>query len=167
MKPLVPTIPTWVSQRSSTTWLWSLSITITPASVQDRGELGGAVDVPVVVAEDGDDGDLEVAHDVGDDLGLLGLAVGGQVAGQEHDVGALGQARERGRGPLAIVGALAVVDVAGGGDPDPALVMAVGRPSFGGDRRAHAFPLPATADRVAILIWPRMTSSPSRISRTR
>ena len=112
-------------------------------------------------------GDLEVAHDVGDDLGLLGLAVGGQVAGQEHDVGALVQARERGRGPLAVVGALAVVDVAGGGDPDPALVMAVGRPSFGGDGRAHPFPLPAPAPPGSHSPWPRMTSSRSRISRTR
>ena len=59
--------------------------------LEHRGELVGAVDVPVVVAEHGDDRDVEVAHDVGDDLGLLGLAVGGQVAGQEHDVGAVGR----------------------------------------------------------------------------
>ena len=47
-------------------------------------------------------------------------------------------------GPLAVVVALAVVDVAGRGDPDPALgVVVVGAP-VGGDARAHrslAYPL--------------------------
>ena len=108
--------------------------------LKDRGELAGAVDVPVVVAEHGDDRDVEVADDVGDDLGLLGLAVGGEVARQQDHVGAVAEAREGRRRTLAVVGALAVVDVARGGDPDAALVLAVGRPPLGGDRRAHPFP---------------------------
>ena len=60
---------------------------------------------------------LEAAARLGDDLGLLGLAVRGQVAGQQDEVDA---SAERARTPRAI--ALAplsrAVDVAGGGDPD-------------------------------------------------
>ena len=49
-----------------------------------------------MVAEHGHHRDVEVAHDVGDDLRLLGLAVGGQVAGQQDDVRAVRQTGERG-----------------------------------------------------------------------
>ena len=121
-----------------------------PGLFEHRRELVRAVDVPVVVAEHRQHGDLQITHRVGHDRGLLGLAVGGEVAGQEHEVGALVQPREGLRRAGAVVGALAVMDVAGGGDPDPALVMVVGRPALGDDGRAHALRLPAHARWVAM-----------------
>ena len=150
MKPLVPTIPTCGLAQIEDVVVVVLVHHDHAGVSQHRGELVGAVGVPVVVAEHGDDRDRQVAHGVGDDLRLLGLAVGGQVAGQQDDVGALVEPRERGRRALAVVGAFAVVDVAGGGDPDAALVVAVGRPAFGGDGRAHPFPHTHSRDRVAI-----------------
>jgi hypothetical protein len=68
-----------------------------------------------VVAQDGDDRHVEVAAGVGEDLGLLGLAVRGQVAGEQQQVGLLVEAGERAQGLVAVAGL--AVDVAGRGDP--------------------------------------------------
>ena len=93
MKPLTPTIP---SETPSTPRTIELrSSTVTPAAVSSSRELGGAVGVPVVVAEHGDDRQREVAADLGEHLRLLELAVRRQVAGEEHDVGLVGDALER------------------------------------------------------------------------
>ncbi len=56
-----------------------------------------------MVAEHRQHGDLQITHRVGHDRGLLGLAVGGEVAGQEHEVGALVQPREGLRRTGAVV----------------------------------------------------------------
>ncbi|MDX6492194.1 MAG: hypothetical protein QOH02_129, partial [Gaiellaceae bacterium] len=72
--------------------------------------------VVVVVAEHGDDGNGEAPAGVGNDLGLVHLAVLSQVAGQQDEVRTLGHRGKR----LGGLGAspLGSVDVAGGGDPD-------------------------------------------------
>ncbi len=80
-------------------------------------DLGGAVGMPVVVAEDRDDRDGEVACRVGDDACLVELPVLRQVAGEEREVGALVELRERGRDPIGVVDA--GVEVGGRGDADP------------------------------------------------
>jgi hypothetical protein len=56
---------------------------VDPARGERRGHLVAAVGVPVVVAEHGQHRDVGRARGVGEDRGLLGLAVGGQVAGQQ------------------------------------------------------------------------------------
>ena len=104
-----------------------MSRTIDARGLQDGLELVGAVDVPVVVAEHGQDGHADVAHGVGDDLRLLGLAVRGEVAGEQDHVHAVLQRGEGRVRPLLVVGALAVVHVTRGGDPDPAFVPPLGR----------------------------------------
>ena len=157
-----------LTQIERISWLWCLSITITPASCEHGGELVGAVGVPVVVAEHGQDRDVEVAHGVGDDRGLLGLAVGAEVAGQQDDVGALVQARRRpprrarGRRRARRSGCRPRRRSGCG-------IRRGGRPA-GLRWRSSSSSIPAyplSAHRVAIHIWPRMTSSRSRISRTR
>ena len=95
-----------------------------PAAVEDN-EAGGRqhvddlarpVGVPVVVAEHGGYRDREAATGVGEHLGLFGLAVGGQVAGDEDRVHASGDLRECGGDGSPVF--LAAMDVARGGDPD-------------------------------------------------
>src|SRR3954447_7443218 len=83
---------------------------------QDVDDLVGPVRVPVVVAENGDDRDLEAAAGLGEDLGLLGLPEGGQVTGDEDRVDLVGDTGEGGshRSPVLF----AAVDVARCGDPD-------------------------------------------------
>jgi hypothetical protein len=82
-----------------------------------------------------------------------------QVAGQQDQVDAVLERPERGGRALAVVGALAVVDVARGGDAYPAFVAAVRGPSVDGDPGrsvrgsggAHVHcRIPAPARRVAI-----------------
>ena len=83
---------------------------------QDLDDLVGPVRVPVVVAEDGDDRNLQLAAGVCEHLGLLGLPEGGQVAGDQDRVdlgGDSGEGRSH-RSPVL----LAAVDVARCGDPD-------------------------------------------------
>jgi hypothetical protein len=76
-----------------------------------------------VVAEHRQHGSAEAAGRVGEDRGLLGLAVGGQVAGQQDQVDAALEPAERGRGALAV--ALAPeVHVSRSGDADPAFLLA-------------------------------------------
>jgi hypothetical protein len=69
-----------------------------------------------VVAEDREHRDAETAACVGEDDRLLGLAVGGQVAGQQDEVGLAAQRGER-RADLVVL-RLTAMDVARGGDPD-------------------------------------------------
>ena len=81
---------------------------------EDRLDLVDLVAVPVVVAPDTEDRDVKVAAGVGEDLCLLGLAVGGQVAGEEQEVDVVGQSTKRGE---RFSGARRLaVHVAGGGD---------------------------------------------------
>ena len=136
MKPFTPAIPTWC-RRGRGCGGCVLVEHDTPASSSTARNSSGAVDVPVVVAEHGQDRHADVADRVGDDLRLLGLAVRGQVAGEQDHVDAVLERGEGGVRALAVVGALAVVDVARGGDPDPALVTALGGPPVDGDGRAH------------------------------
>ena len=123
-KPFVPTIPTSVSQISR--------IVVRavehhdPGLLEHGGHLVGARRVVVVVAEHGDHRDAEVAHGVGEDRGLLGLAVRGEVAGQQDQVDAALERGERLTGALAVAVA-AEVHVAGRRDADPALVLAARR----------------------------------------
>jgi hypothetical protein len=90
--------------------------------LEHGGHLVGARRMVVVVAEHREHRDVEVAHGVGEDRGLLGLAVRGEVAGQQDQVDAAGQGAERRMGPLA-VGVAAEMHVAGGRDADPALLL--------------------------------------------
>jgi hypothetical protein len=89
--------------------------------LEHRSHLARAVRVPVVVAEHGQHRQLELAARVGHDRRLLRLPVRREVAGQQQEVGASLERAERGGGPLAVVRALAEVDVPGRSDPDPAL----------------------------------------------
>jgi hypothetical protein len=59
--------------------------------------------------------------------------VGGQVAGQQHEVHPAGQAAEGRRHPLAI-GLATAVHVARGGDPHPAFLWPLGRTAVARDR---------------------------------
>jgi hypothetical protein len=72
--------------------------------------------VAVVVAEHDDDRHREPRARVHEQLGLLRLAVGREVAGDQHQVGVALERRERSRHLVAV--RLADVDVAGGGHPD-------------------------------------------------
>jgi hypothetical protein len=95
-----------------------------PAAVEDGDsgrrqhvdDLAGPVCVPVMVAEHGRDGEGEVAAGVGKHLGLLRLAQGRQVAGDEDGVHLPGNLRECGGDGSPVV--LAAVNVARRGDPD-------------------------------------------------
>ena len=71
--------------------------------------------VPVVIAEDGEDGDREAAARLGEHLGLLRKSSRGQVAREQDDVGLVFHALERLLDPLAR--RLGRVDVAGCRDP--------------------------------------------------
>jgi hypothetical protein len=72
--------------------------------------------VVVVVAEDGDDGQVEGADRPADELGLVRLAAAAEIAGEQQQVGVvLGAADAVGEGVDVVV---AEVDVADGGDAD-------------------------------------------------
>jgi hypothetical protein len=43
--------------------------------------------MPVVVAEDGEDRDVEVAAGIGEHGRLVGLPVGGQISGKKDEIG--------------------------------------------------------------------------------
>ena len=58
-----------------------------PRLAQRLEQRGDPVGVPVVVAQHGEHGHVQAAAGVRDDRGLLGLAVGGQVAGEQQQVG--------------------------------------------------------------------------------
>ena len=68
-----------------------------PGLLQHRRHLVRATRVVVVVAEHRQDRDVEVAHGVGEDRGLLRLAVRREVAGQQDEVHLTGQRAERSR----------------------------------------------------------------------
>ena len=102
---------------------------VDPTFLERGDHLVAAVGVPVVVAEDGQDRDVERTAGLGQDGRLLRLAVGGQIAGQQDHVDALGGGRERG-GERAAIGGLAAVDVTRGGDPQPGLLDLGMRLSF-------------------------------------
>jgi len=87
-----------------------------PATAQGVRDLVRAAEVMVVVPEDGVDGREQARARVGEDGRLLRVAVGGQVAGEEDQVGLAVDLREGGLDLLAM--RLARVDVAGGRDPD-------------------------------------------------
>jgi hypothetical protein len=72
--------------------------------------------VPVVVPEDGEDGQVEMAAGRCQDGGLLGLAMRRQIAREDDEVGTLGDPLERARDLVAV--ALVAMDVSGRGDPD-------------------------------------------------
>ncbi len=69
---------------------------------EDRAQLVDAVGVPVVVAQDGEHRHLQRAARVGQHPGLLGLAVGGPVAGQQDEIGVPVELRERGADPMRV-----------------------------------------------------------------
>ena len=84
--------------------------------LDDRGQLVAPTRVEVVVAENGEDGHVEVAARVGDDLRLLGLAGRREVAREEDHVGFRRDGRE---GALdAFARRLGCVQVAGCRDAD-------------------------------------------------
>ena len=85
-----------------------------PCLLQHGDQLVALVRVEVVVPEDGIDRQLERAARVGEHGRLLRLAVRGQVAGEQDDVGVALQVGERARDPLAQ--RLGAVDVSGGGN---------------------------------------------------
>src|SRR4051794_10392235 len=84
--------------------------------LEDGRELGGLVAVPVVVPEHRVDRRLEGRADLGQELALLELAVGGQVAREQDRVDL---ALDAGEGALDLVAvALVAVHVARRGDAD-------------------------------------------------
>jgi hypothetical protein len=87
-----------------------------PGGSEHLDELAGPVRVPVVVAEHGDDRDLQIPARVREHLGLLGFPEAGQVAGDEDCVDLAGNLPE-GRGDCSAV-LLTAMDVARRGDPD-------------------------------------------------
>jgi hypothetical protein len=96
-----------------------------PRLGQNGDHLVAAVQVVVVVAQDGDDRDRKVAAGVREHCGLLGVAVRRQVAGEQDQLCALGDRGERLSDVLAE--RLRAVDVACGGNAN---------------RPAHALRLP-------------------------
>jgi hypothetical protein len=83
---------------------------------EHRDDLGCPVRVPVVITENGDDRDREAAASVGQHLGLLGLAVGRQVAGQKDGVRLVLDPREGCSNGTAVV--VATMKVARRGEPN-------------------------------------------------
>ena len=108
-----------------------------PACSSTAATLVAAVGVPVVVAEHREHRHVDAGDGLGQDRRLLGLAVGREVAGQQHEVDAAGQPGERRGGSLGVAVA-AEVHVAGGRDPDPAVVLRARGASGGVDRHARA-----------------------------
>src|SRR5947209_9789030 len=93
------------------------------AALEHRHQLLGAVDVPVVVAEHRVHRDVEGRAGIGQHSALLGLPVGGQIAGQQHEVGDAVQRCHRATDLVAV--SLGAVDVPGGGDPQAVRAGAV------------------------------------------
>ena len=87
-----------------------------PPSSKRGDQLVGAVLVPVVVSEDGEDRDVEVRARLREPCALLRFAVRRQVTREQDEVD-LPVQRGEGLRQLLSVG-LAYVDVAGGGDAD-------------------------------------------------
>ena len=84
-----------------------------PRAGQDLGELVRSVHVQVVVPQHRDDRRLHAATGLREHLGLLGLAVGRQVAREQDDVGGSLDRLEGREDGVAILGG--AVHVAGGG----------------------------------------------------
>ena len=79
--------------------------------LEHRADLAGASCMAVVVAEHGEDRRRQAPAGIGQDRGLLGLAVSGDVAREKDEVDGAVQSRER-RGDL-VTGALAAMQIAG------------------------------------------------------
>ncbi|MEJ7657293.1 MAG: hypothetical protein WKF33_09725 [Thermoleophilaceae bacterium] len=148
-----------------------------PALGEHAAQLVALAGVPVMVAQHGEDRHLKRPARPGQDGGLLGLAVGGQVTSQQEQVGGPGEAGEGGLGPVAVLGR--AVHVAGRGNPQRALGEDFGgglgrHPRFvthpRGARTRHGgcagHPVRARSARVPPPSWPR-ASRPSRRSRRR
>ena len=111
-----------------------------PASLEDRDagldehldDLVPPVQVPVVVPEHRQHRNIDGTARFCEHPGLLGVAVRGQVAGQEHQVDVARQRGERGLEALTL--GLAGVDVTRRGDPDSLSSV-----------DAHGFMVPACA----------------------
>ena len=83
-------------------------------SAQRLRDVVRAARVVIVIAEHRDDGNGEAPARIREHARLLGQAVRGEVAGEQHDIDLLGNCRERPRQPVAE--RLARVHVAGCGD---------------------------------------------------
>jgi hypothetical protein len=113
---------------------------VDPALGQRGDDLVAPVGVPVVVAEHGEHGDaLERADRAGDHGRLLGLAVRGEIPGEQHEVDAVAQLGEGGR-PALLVARTPEMDVARGGDANRALVLAMSGRLAGLRTDGHAPP---------------------------
>jgi len=92
-------------------------------------EVAGAVGLPVVVAEHGDNRDRETAARLAEDAGLVDLAVLRQVARQQYEIGAVLHVCER------LADAIRVprcgVDVGRGGDPHTTGCIGIGLHGYG------------------------------------
>jgi hypothetical protein len=95
-----------------------------PGGAQRLDHLLRAVGVPVVVAQHRDHRHLQRGAGIGQDRGLLGLAVRGEVAGQEDRVDIGGDACEGGLDLLTA--ALAAMEVGGGRDSHAEIPFALG-----------------------------------------
>jgi hypothetical protein len=80
--------------------------------------------MPVVVAQNGQDGQAEVGTRRREDFGLLGPPVCGQVTAQQDKIGLLGH-RRHGLGHLG-PDAFVTMNVAGGGNSQDAAPVSVG-----------------------------------------
>ena len=125
MKPLVPTIPMRVPPDlpHRVAALQDLH----PGLLEQRGHLPAAVGVPVVVPEHGDHRRRDPAADVSEDRSLLRLAVRGQVAREQNEVGVALGLLEGGGDRVPVL--LRAVDVARCGDADGAHLGGVPRGS--------------------------------------
>src|SRR5215218_1241317 len=140
--------------------------------LQDLGDRVLLVGVVVVVAEHGHGRHPDAGQLLGQDLGLLGPAPVGQVAGQQEHVGVVGQPGQAGGQPAGRV--QADMDVADGRDPDHGRVSTNGsaassptevrlRTSRPG--RALATTSPTAAWRSGVATVPvRITSRPSTLT---
>jgi hypothetical protein len=92
--------------------------------LQLAADLVATVGVVIVVAQDGDGGDPQVPHLLDQHGPLVGVAVGGQVAGQQEQVGPVGHGFEV--RTEAAGGVRAHVDVAHRGHPNHGMLCSVG-----------------------------------------
>ena len=102
-KPFTPAMPTLDAARPAGSCASARARRRPPRRARATRS-AGAVGVPVVVAEHRDDRDREVAAGVGDDADLVDLPVLRQVAGEQHEVGLLLDARERLAHAVAVAG---------------------------------------------------------------
>ena len=82
-----------------------------PGALEDRFDLVGATGMPVVIAQDGDDRDVQRPAGFAQDCGLLGIPAGRQIPVKEDEVSGSSECGERVDDLLAV--GLAAVDVAG------------------------------------------------------